>query len=250
MPKAAKDSHKANGVPQHVAIIMDGNRRWAASRGLGAVEGHRVAAEKAIEPIVDRAIELGVKYLTFWAFSTENWKRDKEEIEGLFNIFRDGLREKTKKLRQKGVRLKILGDISKFPSDIAKKAVKGVSQTAKNGTITVSFALNYGGRPEIVRAIKKIIKKKISHQQLSEELFASFLDTADMPDPDLIIRTGGEQRLSGLMPWQSIYAELYFTPTLWPDFSPAKFDTAIADFKKRHRRFGGGKFSSYQGKKS
>ena len=170
MPKSKTSQ---NGVPKHVAIIMDGNRRWAAERGLGAVEGHRAAAEEAIEPIVDRAIELGIKYLTFWAFSTENWKRDKEEIEGLFEIFRDGLKQKTKRLRQKGVHLKILGDISKFPSDIAKRAIKGVSQTAKNGTITVTFALNYGGRPEIIKAVKKIVRKKIPLEKLTEELFAS-----------------------------------------------------------------------------
>lgn len=232
-------------LPKHVAIIMDGNRRWAAARGLGPVEGHRVAAEKAIEPVVDRAIKLGIKYLTFWAFSSENWKRDKEEIEGLFGVFRDALKQKTERLHRKGVHLKILGDINRFPKDIAQRAVKGVAETSKNHTITVSFALNYGGRPEILGAVKKLLKDKVSWKKVDETLFASYLDTHGMPDPDLIIRTGGEKRLSGLMPWQAIYAELYFTRTLWPDFTPAKFTRAVASFTQRNRRFGGGRFKSY-----
>lgn len=233
-------------LPKHVAIIMDGNRRWAAERGLGPVEGHRVAAEKAIEPVVDRAIKLGIKYLTFWAFSSENWKRDKEEIEGLFQVFRDALKQKTERLHRKGVHLKILGDISRFPKDIARRAVKGVREASENHTITVSFALNYGGRPEILEAVKKLLKNKVSWKKVDERLFSAYLDTSGMPDPDLIIRTGGEKRLSGLMPWQSIYAELYFTKTLWPDFSPAKFERAIGEFQKRNRRFGGGKFKTYR----
>jgi len=235
-------------MPKHVAIIMDGNRRWAAKRGLGPVEGHKVAAEKAIEPIVEHALKLGIKYLTFWAFSTENWKRDKEELKGLFKIFRDGLKEQAGKLNEKGVRLQILGDITQFPKDIAQRALEGVKKTAKNKKITVSFALNYGGRPEILRAVKKMMEDGVSARKLSENLFSSYLDTAGIPDPDLIIRTGGEMRLSGLMPWQAIYAELYFTPTLWPDFTPAKFDEAIADYQKRTRRFGGGKFTVYKKK--
>lgn len=227
-----------NNIPKHVAIIMDGNRRWAVKRSLEPAEGHRVGAEKTIEPIVDRAIELGIKFLTFWAFSTENWKRDKSELKVLFEIFRKGLREETKKLQEKGVRLRILGDITKFPKDIAKTAVERARESAGNKKITVAFALNYGGRPEILRAVKKIINEKVPSGKLTEEFFSTHLDTAGMPDPDLIIRTGGELRLSGLMPWQAIYAELYFTPTLWPDFGPEEFDKAILEFQKRQRRFG------------
>ncbi len=237
---------KSNNIPTHIAIIMDGNRRWAAKKGLGPIEGHQYAAEKAIEPIVERALEKGIKFLTFWAFSTENWKRDKKELKGLFEIFRKGLEEKTEKLDQKGVKLQILGDIAKFPKDIAKKAIEGVKKTAKNDKITVSFALNYGGRPEILRAVKRMLEEKVSSKKLNETIFSSYLDTNGMPDPDLIIRTGGEKRLSGLLPWQSVYAEIYFTDTLWPDFTPSKFDRAIADYQKRTRRFGGGKFSEYK----
>jgi len=233
-------------MPLHVAIIMDGNRRWAAQRGLGPVDGHRVAAEKAVEPIVDRALELGIKFLTFWAFSSENWKRDKEEVQGLLGVFRDALKRKTEKLYQKGVRMKILGDLSKFPKDIAQKSLNGIRRTAANKKITVTLALNYGGRPEIIRAIQKLIKDKVPLKKINEELFSAYLDTADLPDPDLIIRTGGELRLSGFLPWQSIYSELYFTPALWPDFTPREFDKAITYYQKRERRFGGGKFSSYR----
>ncbi|MDP3955113.1 MAG: polyprenyl diphosphate synthase [bacterium] len=237
-----------NQLPKHIAMIMDGNRRWAASQGLGAVDGHRAAAEQAIEPIVERAAELGIKYLTFWAFSTENWKRDKEELEGLFGVFRDVLGKKIDRLHEKGVRVQILGDVTKFPPDIAKKALEGVKMTAQNDKITVNFALNYGGRPEILEAVKQILKDNIPAEGLTEEVFSSYLYTAGMPDPDLVIRTGGEKRISGFMPWQAVYAELYFTPVLWPDFTPLEFDKAIEDFVSRTRRFGGGKFKAYKQK--
>ncbi|HUW21173.1 MAG TPA: polyprenyl diphosphate synthase [Candidatus Bathyarchaeia archaeon] len=235
-------------IPVHVAIIMDGNRRWAAKRGLGPVDGHRVAAEEAIEPIIDRAVELGVRFITFWAFSTENWKRDKAEIKGLMQVFRQILSRKIKKLHQKGIRLNFLGDISKFPKDIIKKFLNGIKETHRNDKITVTFALNYGGRPEILRAVKKLVKDRIPVSKITEEFFSSYLDTADLPDPDLIIRTGGEMRLSGFLPWQSVYAEFYFSPVLWPDFSQFEFDKAVASYQKRERRFGGGKFFVYQTK--
>jgi undecaprenyl diphosphate synthase len=237
---------KPNNIPDHVAIIMDGNRRWAARKGLGPIEGHKYAAEKAIEPIVENALKKGIKFLTFWAFSTENWRRDKKELEGLFKIFRKGLKQEIEKLDEKGVRLRVLGDINKFPKDIAQKVLEGAKRTADNKKITVSFALNYGGRPELLRAVKKMLAEEIPAKKLDEKKFSSYLDTAGMPDPDLIIRTGGEKRLSGLLPWQGVYAELYFTDTLWPDFTPAKFDQAIADYQKRTRRFGGGKFGAYK----
>lgn len=237
-------------IPAHVAIIMDGNRRWAAARGMGPVDGHRQAATKAIEPIVEEAIRLGIKFITFWAFSTENWRRDKQEIEGLFGIFREVLKEKIDKLHQKGVKIKVLGDLSKFPKDIVKQVLKGVEATRGNQKITVTFALNYGGREEILRAIRRMYQKvqssKFKIQGLSEDTFAQFLDTDGMPDPDLIIRTGGEYRLSGFLPWQSVYSELYFTPVLFPEFSPAEFDKAILAYQQRERRFGGGRFKDYQ----
>lgn len=233
-------------IPSHIAIIMDGNRRWAAKAGLGAVAGHENAAKKAIEPIVERAIELGIPYLTFWAFSTENWKRDESELKGLMNIFRDALKTKLDRLAEKKVKIKYLGNLDKFPEDISARVKEMVEKTKDNTAITVTFALNYGGRDEIIRAVKKMIQEKIDPEIICEEKFSTYLDTVGVPDPDLIVRTGGEQRLSGYLPWQSVYSELYFTPVLFPDFSPEEFDKAIIDFQGRSRRFGGGKFKSYK----
>jgi undecaprenyl diphosphate synthase len=227
-----------DNLPSHVAIIMDGNRRWSAKHGLGPVAGHEQAAKKSIRPIVERAIELGIPYLTFWAFSTENWRRDKKELEGLFRVFREALSEETNQLNEKGVKLRYLGDIDKFPSDICQKVKDGIEKTRDNEKITVSFALNYGGRDEILRAIKKAITAGVKDGELTEERFSQFLDTAGMPDPDLIIRTGGEQRLSGYLPWQSVYSELYFTPVLFPDFTPKELDKALVNYQGRQRRFG------------
>lgn len=237
-------------IPTHVALIMDGNRRWAAKHGLGPVEGHRFAAEKTIKPIVVKAIKRGIKYITFWAFSTENRKRDKTELQGLFKIFRDALKTNLRELEKLGVQLKIVGDINWFPKDISELARGIIDRTKQNSKITVSFALNYGGREEILRAISRLLDKIQTHQRsaeepITEEEFASLLDTAGMPDPDLIIRTGGNIRLSGYFPWQAVYSELYFTKTLWPDFTPQRFDKALKDYVKRTRRFGGGSFKDY-----
>lgn len=246
MKKTVKPDLK---IPTHVAIIMDGNRRWAALHGLGAVDGHRVAAEKTIEPLVDKAKEMGVKYLTFWAFSTENWSREKYEVKGLMNIFREALKSGFLRLIRSGVQIRVLGDIERFPIDIARRIRDVVKATSQNKEITVSFALNYGGRDEILRAVKKLydsIKvKKISIESISEEDFRECLDTQGIPDPDFVIRTGGAQRLSGYLPWQSVYAELYFTEIYFPDFSPREFEKAIQEFTARERRFGGGSFKDY-----
>lgn len=228
-------------VPNHIAIIMDGNRRWAKKNGLSVVAGHDYVAEKLIEPLVDRCIEHGISYITFWAFSTENWQRRKTEVKGMMRIFRKGLRRDAKRLFEKGVRIRILGDIGRFPEDIAKQARDWVEKSKKNTTITASFALNYGGRDEILRAISKMItdhRSQITDLQPDEDLFGNYLDTAGMPDPDLIIRTGGEQRLSGFMSWQSAYSELYFTETFMPDFNVGELDKALISYTQRVRRFG------------
>jgi undecaprenyl diphosphate synthase len=230
-------------TPQHVAIIMDGNRRWAKQQGLAAVKGHDKAARDVIEPIVNHAIKLGIKFLTFWAFSTENWRRDKAEIKALMNIFREGLDKLGNKLNEKGVKLNIIGEMNKFPKDIQEKTAHFLEISKNNQKITVSFALNYGGRDEILRAVKRLFKATENSQfdinNLNEETFSQFLDTTNLPDPDLIIRTGGELRLSGYFPWQSVYSELYFTPTLWPNFTPEELDKALASYSSRERRFGG-----------
>jgi len=223
----------------HLAIIMDGNRRWAKARNLDPVKGHEYAAKNVIEPIIEKCVELKIPYVTFWAFSTENWKRDEEELKGLFNIFRFALGTLALKFIARGAKLRILGDINKFPKDIAGKVLEMMAKSAKNDAITVTFALNYGGRDEILRAVKKIVSEKISADQITEDVFAAHLDTAGIPDPDFIIRTGGDQRLSGYLPWQSVYAELYFTPILFPDFTPQELQNALDRFSTRDRRFGG-----------
>ena len=224
---------------KHVAIIMDGNRRWARNQGLKPSQGHAHAANHAIEPLIEECVKLRIPYVTFWAFSTENWKRDKQELSELFHIFRSGLINMAQKFIDQGVQLRILGDINRFPQDIAQKSIDLVNKTKKNTKITVSFALNYGGRDEILRTVKKILKKGVDPEKLDEKLFSSFLDTSNLPDPDLIIRTGGDRRLSGYLPWQSVYSEIYFTDTLFPDFTPKKLRLALQDFSKRDRRFGG-----------
>ena len=224
---------------QHVAIIMDGNRRWAKARGLDPVKGHEQAAKVAVEPIIEKCAELGIPYVTFWAFSTENWKRDENELQKLFDVFRFALGALAIKFIQKGAKLRILGDINRFPKDIAQKTLEMMNKSSKNHKITVTFALNYGGRDEILRAVKKIIKDQIPVEKIDENLFSSYLDTSGIPDPDLIIRTGGEHRTSGYLPWQSVYSELFFTPILFPDFSPLELQNALDNFANRDRRFGG-----------
>lgn len=223
----------------HIAIIMDGNRRWARQRGLEPVKGHEAAVKQAIEPIIQHLADLKVPYVTFWAFSTENWKRDEAEIKAIFDIFRMGLSTLAISLIQKGAKFRLLGDINRFPKDIAKNTLELINKSKKNTAITTTFALNYGGRDEILRAVKKMIKDGVKLEDVTEEKFSSCLDTAGLPDPDLVIRTGGEKRLSGFLPWQSVYAEYYFTPVLFPDFTPKELDKAIAEYQNRDRRFGG-----------
>jgi len=224
----------ASGIPTHIAIIMDGNRRWAKEHGLPVLTGHQKVADEVLEPLVEHAAKRGVKYLTFWAFSTENWQRDKKEVEGIMRIFRHVIRKRWQRLHEKGVRVKVIGDLSKFAPDIRDSLAKVVEQTKGNTKITAVFALNYGGRDELVRAIGKLPKDKA----VTEELISGALDTSDIPDPDLIIRTSGEQRLSGFLPWQGVYSELYFPSFYMPEFTPGKLDEAIEEYQSRKRRFG------------
>jgi undecaprenyl diphosphate synthase len=223
---------------QHVAIIMDGNRRWAKQHKLQALQGHQYVTDKVIEPLVDRCIELKIPYLTLWAFSTENWQREKSEVEGLMQLFRKAFQKSVEDLHQKGVKLNYIGDMSKFPKDIQESVQKWMEISKNNTKITVSFALNYGGRDEIIRAIHKAQKNGADLSEITSEQFSTFLDTSDMPDPDMIIRPGGEKRLSGYLAWQAVYAELYFTDLLMPDFGPKQLDAAIEEYDSRQRRFG------------
>jgi undecaprenyl diphosphate synthase len=225
-------------IPQHIAIIMDGNRRWAKQHKLQVLQGHQYVTDKVIETLVDACIEFGVKYLTLWAFSTENWKRDQSEVEGLLKLFRKAFTKNVEDLHKKGVRLNYIGDMSKFPQDIQDNVSKWVKVSQQNTKLTVTFALNYGGRDEILRAMKKALNNGEDLSSISAQQFSQYLDTHDLPDPDLIIRPGGEQRLSGYLPWQSVYSELYFTPILMPDFGREELLTAIEEFQTRARRFG------------
>lgn len=221
-------------VPQHIAVIMDGNRRWAKERGLGLLEGHKKVAETILEPLIEHAAKRGVRYMTFWAFSTDNWQRSKEEVGGIMSIFRHVIRKQWQRLHEKGVKIQVIGDISKFPTDIHDALMDVVEQTKGNTTITVVFALNYGGRDEIVRAMKILHAESV----ISEMTVSQALDTAGIPDPEFIVRTGGEQRLSGFLLWQSEYSELYFPAWYMPEFTPEKLDEVIEEYTLRQRRFG------------
>ena len=222
-----------SSIPKHVALIMDGNRRWAREKRLPDLEGHRKGEER-IEPIVDTAIEMGITHLTFWAFSTENWKRSKTEVSFLMRLYRENLHKKVDSFHKKNVRVIVIGNLSMFPKDIYRLTQEWMEKTKNNTTITVNIALSYGGKDEIIRAINKWHKKL----EITKEEFEKYLDTAGQPDPDLLIRTGGEKRLSGFLLWQLEYAELYFTDTYWPDFTPERFRKAIEEYQKRQRRFG------------
>lgn len=235
----------SKSLPQHIAIIMDGNRRWAAAKKLSAIDGHKKVANETLESLINHAGSLGIPYITFWAFSTENWKRKKTEVNGLLQLFRFTLKSYGNKMIKKGARINYIGNLEKFPKDI-QKGLKNLMEKSKNNKkITVTFAINYGGRDEIIRAIKKV--KSSDTNELTAKEFSQYLDTADLPDPDLIIRPGGENRLSGFLLWQSEYAELYFTDTLMPDFTPKELDIALTWYSHRTRRFGGGTFANYKG---
>ena len=230
-------------TPQHVAIIMDGNRRWAKKQGLAIIKGHRKTAEETIERLADYAISVGIKFLTLWAFSTENWQRDQEEVEGIMNLFRETFATAAERLHKKGVRVHTIGDLGGFPQDIREGIERWKVETAKNKKLIVTFALNYGGRDELIRAIKRLFanEKKLLTKKICSELLEKYLDTkqgVNLPDPELIIRPGGEKRLSGYLPWQGIYSELYFCSTLMPDFNEAEFAKALDEYAQRQRRFG------------
>lgn len=214
-------------IPKHVAVIMDGNRRWAKAKSLPVIAGHAYAVENTVEELIERAGELGVEYLTLWAFSTENWGRAEEEVSGLMNLFRKAIETKASSFIAKGAKLRMIGDLTRFSPDIQEGMKKVMEKSEKNDRITVTFALNYGGRDEIKRAV-----------QVGGVDFEKHLDTYGMPDPDLIIRTGGEKRTSGFLMWSGAYAEWYFTDLLFPDFTPEKLDLAIEEYQQRHRRFG------------
>lgn len=225
-------------IPQHIGIIMDGNRRWAEKRGLNVGEGHQAGAEN-LEKIIDHCLDLGIKTLTVYALSTENWrKRTKKEVKGIFDLIIRCVKSRKKDYEQKGIKLGVLGDFQAFPRKVYQAIGEILKIVKKNERLKVNLALNYGGRDEIIEAIRKVIKEKVPPQKLNEKNFSKFLYTNGEPDPDLIIRTGGEVRLSNFLLWQMSYSELYFTDTLWPDFDEKELDKAIFEYQKRKRNFG------------
>lgn len=225
-------------LPRHVAIIMDGNGRWAIKQGLERLEGHR-AGLKNIPEVIRYLNDAGVGCITLFSFSTENWKRPKAEVNGLLKLLGEALEETTRKLDEHNIVIRHLGRLDRLPVALKLGISRVVDKTSANTGATTCFAFDYGSRAEIVEAARRAIKQDIKHQDLNEEIFGNLLNSAGMPDVDLVIRTGGEQRLSNFLLWQSAYAELYFTDTLWPDFNDREIEKALADYAKRQRRFGG-----------
>jgi len=228
-------------VPQHIAIIMDGNGRWAKQRHQPRFMGHR-AGVKAVEDIVKHCAELGVSVLSLFAFSSENWKRPTKEVSLLMELFALSLKQQAKRLHKNNIRLKIIGDISKFSASLQKQIQQAEQLTENNTGLIINIAANYGGHWDVTQSVKQLAEKvksgELDPADINENSIAQGLSTADLPEPDLFIRTGGEQRVSNFMLWQLAYTEFFFTDTLWPDFSGEKLDAAIASFFERERRFG------------
>lgn len=225
-------------VPTHIAIIMDGNGRWAQKRGLPRLAGHRAGTEN-LRRVIRACVEFGVQYLTIYAFSTENWGRPAEEVEGLMHILEEVIDEELMELHQEGVRLKHIGRLERLDPTLREKVMKSVELTRDDNRLTLCIAWNYGGRDEIVCAISHMIEDGIKPDEVTTELVSSYLFTADTPDPDLIIRTSGEMRISNFLIWQSSYSEWYVTPTLWPDFGREELHKALISYNQRDRRYGG-----------
>ena len=230
------------GLPLHIGIIMDGNRRWAKSKGKIASEGHKVGAD-TLDKMLHYANKIGIKYLTVYAFSTENWKRAENEVSVIMKLLKKYIDDFLGGMDDENIKVNILGDISKLNKNLQKSLNETIEKTKNNTGLTFNIAFNYGGRDEIVRAVKKITHKallgEITEDDITEELISENLYTKNMPDPDLIIRTSGELRLSGFLIWQSAYSELYFVEKNWPEFTEKDLYEAIEEYKRRNRRFGG-----------
>ena len=237
---------KLKKIPSHIVLFPDGNRRWALKRGLPALEGH-LAGRENFQRFLFHVKKRGVKILTVFGFSTENWKRSKEEVDFLMKLFEEGLSEQGAlgKLRKEGVRIKIIGQKERLPKSLQKVIKKIENKTKNNKKFHLNLAVSYGGRWDILQAVQKIIKKKINPKKITEGLINKYLTTVGLPEPDLVIRAGGERRFSNFLLWQSAYAELYFSDKLWPDYSEKDLDKALQYFARRERRFGGKKIKKY-----
>ncbi len=225
-------------IPQHVAIIMDGNGRWAIQRGLPRVAGHKAGTEN-LRRVIRSTVEFGIKYLTIYAFSTENWGRPPEEVQGLMGILQDVIDRELNELHEEGVQLRHIGRLERLDEKIQAKVLKAIELTKHNDRLVLNVAWNYGGRDEIVCAIQKMLKDGIPPERVTDELVSQYLFTAGVPDPDLVIRTSGELRVSNFLIWQAAYSEWYVTPTFWPDFDREEYRRALEAFAQRDRRYGG-----------
>src|SRR5215211_8354738 len=225
-------------IPRHIAIIMDGNGRWAAQRGLPRLAGHQHGTDN-IRRITTTAAQIGVEYLTLWAFSTDNWRRPREEIEGILHILAGAIEREAEELDRQGAQLRHIGSLAGLDPQLQTAVRAAIDRTRSNNRLILTLAFNYSGRQELLAAIKSLMASGIPATAVDEETLQAHLFTRDLPDPDLIIRTSGEHRLSNFLLWQSAYSELYFTPTLWPDFGPDDLCAAVMDFGRRERRFGG-----------
>ncbi len=233
--------YSSENLPTHIGIIMDGNRRWAKSKGLPVSMGHKEGA-KTLEKIVRYANKIGIKYLTVYAFSTENWKRAEEEVSALMFLLQSYIEDYSKRADSENIKVQFLGDISAFTPKMQKGINNCIERTKNNTGITFNIALNYGGRAEIIKAVKEIAQEvkeeKIEIENINEQLISSKLYTANQPDPDLIIRTSGEMRLSGFLTWQSVYSEILILKKYWPEFNEKDLDEAVEEYQKRTRKFG------------
>jgi len=232
---------KPDLLPRHIAIIMDGNGRWARKRSLNRIKGHREGAE-SVRDIVRACREIGIEVLTLYAFSTENWRRPQKEVSALMKLLKDFLKSELAEMMENDIRMNGLGDIERFPEDVLKVLKKVMGETRQNRGMRLNLALSYGGREEVVKATQKIAAEvkagQLQPEQITEDLFANYLYTRGMPEPDLLIRTSGEMRISNFLLWQIAYAEIFVTPTLWPDFRRKELVQILLDYEKRERRFG------------
>jgi undecaprenyl diphosphate synthase len=234
---AEPDGENPPEVPRHVAIIMDGNRRWARERALPELDGHAAGVE-AIREILRHAVRRGIEVLTLYAFSRENWARSDDEVVGLFGLLEAAIRDETEELRAQGVRVRLLGRVEELPQDTRTSIEGALAETADGTRLTLNIAFNYAGRTELVDAFRRLAASGVAPETIDEAAISRALYTAGQPDPDLVIRTGGEQRLSNFLIWQSAYAELYTCNVLWPDFGPEALDAALLEYARRTRRFG------------
>jgi undecaprenyl diphosphate synthase len=225
-------------IPRHVAIIMDGNGRWALSRGLPRLAGHKAGTEN-LRRVIRASVEFGIKYLTIYAFSTENWGRPPEEVRGLMHILEDVIDRELSELNKEGVQLRHIGRLERLVPKLQEKVLEAIELTKNNDRLILNVAFNYGGRDEIVQAIQRLMKDGVEPEKVTDELVSQYLYTAGLPDPDLIIRTSGELRVSNFLIWQAAYSEWYITETYWPDFDKEEYRRALEKYGKRDRRYGG-----------